>query len=203
VASSDVSSRAPSPRPAPAVGRGAGQTTPLDRPLDPEAEARLRAEIGPILARHRERNEQEAAEARARRWFWLTHHWPEHYAERCVRVGSRHFCRRCSALYPIGFAVAFAAATGRPLWPDAWDPLAIWLLCLPGTVAFSGEMLGWFGYSRRWQVGTTLIAALAFGKALGYELVERWSPEFWGPIAVFGGLWFFASVAGHRRRARG
>ena len=151
-------------------------------------------------ARHRKRLELDASQAAARRMLWLSHHWPEHHAERCIRLGRWPVCRRCGALYPLGFAVAFAMALGWRLWPESWDPLAIWLLCLPASVAFVGEMLGWFGYSARWQMAATVLAALAFGTALGYELTERWSSEFWGPIAVFGGLWFFASFIGHRRR---
>ncbi len=129
-----------------------------------------------------------------RKQLWHAHHWPEDYSERCVRVGTRHICRRCAALYPLGFLVAFLAAFGYPLWPQAWDPAAIWILSIPATVAFVGVAIGLFDYSPRWQVGTTLLAAAAFGRGLGYELVERWSPEFWQPIAVFGGIWFFASV---------
>lgn len=129
--------------------------------------------------------------------MWLSHHWPEHYADRCVKIGSRHVCRRCSALYPLGFVVAFLAAFGFPLWPQSWDPAAIWLLSLPGTAVFVGEALGVFRYSPRWQVAGTLITALAFGRGLGYELVDRWSPEFWQPVAVFGGIWFFASAFQH------
>lgn len=139
---------------------------------------------------------------RARRQLWLTHHWPKDYPQRCVRVGSRHVCRRCAALYPLGFVVAFLSAFGLPLWPAAWDPAAIWILCIPATVAFVGEAVGVFRYSARWQVAAMLITALAFGRGLGYELVDRWSSEFWEPVAVFGGLWFFASLFHHTTKPR-
>lgn len=139
---------------------------------------------------------------RARRQMWLAHHWPEAYAERCVSIGGRHICRRCAALYPLGIIVAVLAATGLPLWPQSWDPTAIWMLCLPATVAFVGEAVGLFRYSPRWQVAAMLVTATAFGRGLGYELVDRWSPEFWQPVAVFGGLWFFATAIGHARRSR-
>ncbi|MDH3682607.1 MAG: hypothetical protein OEV40_21950 [Acidimicrobiia bacterium] len=129
-----------------------------------------------------------------RRDLWLAHHWPADYGERCVRIGSRHVCRRCAALYPLGFAVAFLAAAGLAPWPAALDPAAIWVLSVPATAAYVGEAVGLVRYDTRWQVGTTLLAALAFGRALGYELVDRWSSQFWGPIAVFGGIWFLASV---------
>jgi len=133
-------------------------------------------------------------EERGRTQLWHAHHWPADYPTHCVRVGGRHWCRRCLALYPLGFLVAVLSALGWPPWPAAADPAIIWILCLPGTVAFVGEAVGVFAYRTRWQVGATLITAVAFGRGLGYELVERWSPEFWQPVAVFGGIWFLASV---------
>lgn len=132
--------------------------------------------------------------------MWLSHHWPQDHAERCVLIGKTPVCRRCLALYPLGLLVAVLSALGHPPWPMTWDPAAIWILCVPPTVAFIGEVLGLFPYNRRWQIGTTLLAALAYGRALGYEFNERWSPEFWEPIAVFGGLWFFAAFYGFRNR---
>ncbi len=146
--------------------------------------------------RYRERRHE------GRRRLWLAHHWPEDYGPRCVRIGSNHVCRRCLALYPLGALVAVLAALGHPPWTEELDPAAIWLLSIPATVAFVGEAIGLFDYSPRWQVGTTLVAAVAFGRALGYELTDRWSAEFWQPIAVFGGIWFLASAfqAGTARR---
>ena len=165
--------------------------------IDAEAEARFQE----LVERRNEAEERHRRDVRARRTLWLSHHWPESYDDRCLRLGRWHVCRRCSALYGVGFVVAGAMTAGVRPWPDGWDPTVIWLLCLPATIAFVGEALGWFGYRVSWQVATTLVAGLAFGKALGYELDQRWSPEFWGPIAVFGGIWFFASLIGHRRRA--
>ena len=133
-----------------------------------------------------------------RRNLWLAHHWPGHYHDRCVLIGSRPVCRRCAALYPLGFVVAFVSAAGVAPWPAQIDPWPIWLLSLPGTVAYVGEALGWFRYHVRWQVAMTLIAAVAFGRGLGYELTDRWHPWFWGPIATFGGIWFLATVIGNR-----
>ncbi len=135
-----------------------------------------------------------------RKNMWLAHHWPADYHQRCVRLGSRHVCRRCAALYPLGFLIAVLAASGLTIWPESADPAAIWILSLPATIAYCGEAMGFFGYNPKMQVATTLIAALAFGRALGYEFVERWSPEFWGPIAVFGGIWFAATMIGVTRR---
>ncbi|MFT7601498.1 MAG: hypothetical protein ACI8TP_004453 [Acidimicrobiales bacterium] len=135
--------------------------------------------------------------------MWLAHHWPAEYHERCVKLGRRHVCRRCAALYPVGILVAFVSAWGLAPWPDGWDPAAIWLLSIPATIAYCGEAVGLFRYNPKVQVATMLIAALGFGRALGYELVSRWSTEFWGPIAVFGGIWFCATMIGlTRKRAR-
>lgn len=130
--------------------------------------------------------------------MWLSHHWEADHAERCVQLAGRSVCRRCLALYPLGLLVAVLSAAGWPPWPLSWDPAAIWILSIPATVAFIGEVMGVIRYSARWQVATTLLAALAYGRALGYEFAERWSPEFWEPIAVFGGLWFFAAYSGFR-----
>ncbi len=152
------------------------------------------ADLGPAFQLRLAQINRREQRFEARKQLWLAHHWPDEYAERCVRIGSRHVCRRCAALYPLGFLVAVLAAAGHPPWPDSFDPAAIWLLSIPATVAFVGEALGFFRYSPRWQVATTLLAAVAFGRALGFELVDRWSPEFWQPIALFGGIWFFASA---------
>jgi hypothetical protein len=158
--------------------------------LDVLFEARTAA----VRARHDERL--------ARRRLWLSHHWPAHYAERCATVRGRPVCRRCLALYPVSVAVAVLALVVGPPWPASWDPWPVWLLSLPATVAFVGEALGWFRYSVRWQVGTMVVAAVAFGRAWGAELADGGQAMFWGPITVFGGLWFFASAIGHVRRSR-
>lgn len=134
-----------------------------------------------------------------RRNMWLAHHWPDEYAERCVKLGSRHVCRRCAALYPLGVLIAIVSATVSPPWPTSIDPWPIWLLSIPATVAYCGEAAGVFRYNAKVQVGTMLIAAIGFGRGLGYEFEQRWSTEFWGPIIVFGGIWFFATMVGKTR----
>jgi hypothetical protein len=136
-----------------------------------------------------------------RRNMWLAHHWPNDYRDRCVMLGSRPVCRRCAALYPLAFVVAFASAAGAAPWPASIDPWAIWILSLPATIAYVGEAVGLFRYNVKTQVAATLITAMAFGRGLGYELVERWSAEFWGPVAVFGAIWYAATLyAGTRRQ---
>lgn len=158
--------------------------------------ARFDAGLARLAARETERL--------AGRNLWLAHHRPEHYGERCVVVSGRPVCRRCLALYPMSFLVAFAAAAGLAPWPASLDPWPIWLLSVPATVAYGAEALGLIAYRPRWQVATTLMAAFAFGRALGYELLDRWHPWFWGPLALFGALWFWATVfaAGRRRTAQ-
>ena len=150
-------------------------------------EARL-AEMG-----RRERDRQ------GRKQMWLAHHHPEHYGERCVRLGNRWVCRRCASLYPLGFLVALVSLAGVAPWPESVDPWPIWLLSIPATLAYCLEAVGVIRYSAKVQVGTTMLAAVAFGRALAYELDSRWSPEFWGPIAVFGGIWFMATMIGLTR----
>jgi hypothetical protein len=140
----------------------------------------------------------QATREQGRRQLWHAHHWPEDYGERCVHLAGRPWCRRCLALYPLGFLVAVLSVAGLAPWPATADPAAIWLLAIPATVAFVGEAVGLFDYRARWQTVTTLLAALAFGRALGYELDQRWHPWFWQPLAVFGGIWFLASVYQHR-----
>lgn len=128
--------------------------------------------------------------------LWLAHRWPADYDPRCVHIGGRWICRRCGILYPIGVVVAFLFAAGIELWPRSWDMAAIWVLCIPATVAYCGEALGLFAYHRRWQGIAMAISAVGFGRGLGYEFLDRWSGEFWWPVTVFGGLWFSATVIG-------
>ncbi len=166
---------------------------------DDEARRRALARFDDGVARlaAKERNRQAAGR------LWLAHHWPDRYHERCVVVAGRPVCRRCAALYPLALLVALAATAGLAPWPPALDPWPIWLLSIPATVAYGAEAVGLIAYRPRWQVGTTLVAAVAFGRGLGYELTDRWHPWFWGPLVVFGSLWFWATVYGAaRRRAR-
>ncbi len=136
----------------------------------------------------------------SRKNMWLAHHWHDDYAERCVHIGNRWVCRRCASLYPLGILVAIVSAAGYAPWPESIDPWPIWLLSIPATLAYVGEAIGVIEYNAKVQVATTLLAAVAFGRALGYEFVSRWSPEFWGPIAVFGGIWFMATMIAVTRR---
>lgn len=169
-------------------------TSAADDPEQEAALAMLDARLALIGARERERT--------AKKNMWLAHHWPDHYHERCVTIGSRPVCRRCAALYPLGLVVAILSFNGLTPWPTSIDPLPIWLLSIPATLAYCAEAVGLIRYDARVQVATTLLAAVAFGHALSYEFTERWSPEFWGPISVFGGIWFVFTAIGLQRRQR-
>ena len=141
--------------------------------------------------------EDRNAHERARRDMWLAHHWPDHY-ERCVVMAGRHVCRRCLALYPLALAVAFAALAGILLWPRSFDPGLIWLLSIPGTLEYVAEQLGVLRYHARRQIVATAVTAIALGRGMSYEFEHRWSWYFWGPLLVFGTIWFVSTIIGRR-----
>jgi hypothetical protein len=167
-------------------------TTDALAPLPPDAQARFDATVADILDRR--------ADEAGRRALWRTHHHPDQY-ERCTVVAGRHVCRRCLTLYPTAFLVAVLTLLGRSPWPEGLDLWFIWLPCLPATVDFVGEQLGWFRYSARRQFWATLLLAPALGRGIGHELQNSWSWEMWGPVLVFCTIWFVAALLGHRRRA--
>lgn len=165
--------------------------------LDPEAESRLHT----IMTAQQQRREADSRARRARRELWTAHHWPEKY-ERCVRLGQRHVCRRCLALYPVALAVMTLSLAGGELWPSSLDLWVIWLACVPATVEYVADALGLVRYHPRRQLVVTLVVALALGRGLSYEMTSRWSWEFWGPLLVFGTVWFAAAAAGQLRTER-
>ena len=162
-------------------------------PLDPAAQARFDAVVGEI--------EQRQESRRADREMWHAHHWPDEY-DRCVVIAGRHVCRRCLTLYPVAIAVAVLSLAGVVLWPHSLDLWFIWGLCLPATADFVLEQLGVIRYSVRRQGVTTALLAPALGRGLGHELAQTWSWEFWGPVLTFCTIWFFAALAGRRRREK-
>lgn len=97
--------------------------------------------------------------------------------------------------------VAGLALGGLAPWPARLDTPIIWGLSVIGTAEFVAEQLGWLRYNARRQVLATALVALAFGRALAYELEDRWDWYFWGPILVFGTIWFAAARVGERRRS--
>ena len=145
--------------------------------------------------------EQRNSADRARREMWLAHHWPDHY-ERCAVIAGRHVCRRCLILYPLTIAVALAAVAGVLLWPRRFDPELIWLLSIPGTLEYVAEQLGLLRYRARRQMIATALTAIPLGRGMSYEFEHRWSWYFWGPLLVFGTIWFTATIVGRRIRSR-
>jgi hypothetical protein len=165
-----------------------------------------RCRLGRVTATHDERYAAKLAEikgaeaeASAQKGMWLSHHPPELH-DRCVTVAGRPVCRRCLTLYPVGFASAVLGLLGALLWPTSLDTWLIWSLCLPATVDFVGEHLGWWRYSARRQIIVTALMAVAFGRGLSFELDERWQFQFWGPVVVFCTVWFTAAVIAARRQ---
>lgn len=146
--------------------------------------------------------EKRQAEERAHAGMWLSHHWPDEY-ERCTVIRGRHVCRRCLTLYGSSLLVASMVLAGVAVFPASVELWLIWGLCLPATVDFVGEQLGWFRYSARRQVAVTLVLGPALGVGFAHELVDRWSWEFWGPVLVFCTVWFVAALVGRARAAGG
>ena len=109
-------------------------------------------------------------------------------------------CRRCLTLYSSSLLVAVLVLAGVTVFPARVELLLIWGLCLPATVDFVGEQLGWFPYSARRQLIVTLTLGPALGVGFAAELDDRWSWEFWGPVLVFCTVWFVAAMVGRRRR---
>ena len=157
--------------------------------LDPDE--RFAAKVAEI-------NERDVEEA-GRRALWRTHHHPDQY-DRCVVLGGTHYCRRCLTLYPVAALFAALTLAGWSLWPESLDLWFIWLPCLPATVDFVGEQLQLVRYSARRQFMTTLLVAPALGRGIGHELADSFSWELWGPVLCFCTIWFFAAIAGYRRR---
>ena len=144
--------------------------------------------------------ERRQHENKAKAGMWLAHHWPEHH-QRCAIIGGRRVCRRCLVLYPVTFAVAVAAAVwDLLLWPRSLDPALIWLLSIPGTVEYLADQLGFLGYNAKRQAIATVLVAIPLGRGLSYELDDRWHWYFWGPLLVFGTIWFVSTIVGRATR---
>lgn len=145
-----------------------------------------------------QRRQAEAQQQRSASQLWHAHHEPHRY-ERCIVVGDRHVCRRCSWFYPIALVVMAANLAGLRLWPEAWDTIVLWTLPIPATLHFVAGELGRVAYNARTQVLVTALMAPAVGRGFAAELEARWSGTFWGPCLVFGTIWLAAAVVGHVR----
>ena len=163
------------------------------RPLDSkELDDRFDAALAEIEARR--------SDERARAGLWLSHHPLEEY-DRCTVIAGRHVCRRCLLLYSTSLMVAALTLAGVTVFPAAAELWLIWGLCIPATIDFVGEQVGWFRYSARRQMIVTLALGPALGVGFAHELDDRWSWEFWGPVLIFCTIWFFAALIGRHHSA--
>lgn len=152
-------------------------------------------EVDAAFADVADRRAAAAAHDRAWKSLWLAHHWPHRY-ERCTIVRGRHVCRRCLWFYAVSLLTLAAAAVGVSPWPTAWDTTLVWVLSIPATVEFLGGELGRWSYDARRQIVLTSVLGLAVGRGFYAELTAPGSWTFWGPVLVFGTLWFaVAAVA--------
>ena len=52
------------------------------------------------------------------------------------------------------------------------------------------------------QFVATALTAIPLGRGMSYEFDHRWSWYFWGPLLVFGTIWFAATIIGRRTQSR-
>ncbi len=156
-------------------------------------------ELDQAFAEVEQRRAKAHSHEQASRNLWLAHHWPHRY-ERCTVIGGRHVCRRCLWFYVTAFLTLAAAPFGVSPWPAAWDVPVLWLLALPATVDFVAGEFGWWRYDARRQIIVTFILGLAVGRGFYAELSDSGSWTFWGPVLVYGSIWFFVAVAQWMRK---
>jgi hypothetical protein len=132
--------------------------------------------------------------------LWLAHHWPGQY-DRCVRLGKRHICRRCLALYPLGLAVVGLGLAGVR-WPRRDDWWLLWLLALPATIEFCLENLDLIRHSPIRMVIVNVPLAVAGGVLFLRYDDHLTDPLVWSVVGVCGGA-CVASVVIRAFRERG
>ena len=114
--------------------------------------------------------------------FLLSHHSHED-ADRCVRVGKVHLCRRCTALWPLCFLVlVYLIAERKPL--ASGEHIAAWLV-IP-VAEFIAVHLGWSAY-KAWRVWICSVLA-GIGAALLFHryMVNPSDPVPWILALGFG-----------------
>ena len=162
------------------------------------------SELDQAFAEVAKRRADEETHRHAAKQLWLAHHWPHRY-ERCTVIGGRHVCRRCLWFYAVAFLTLAVAPFGISPWPSPWDLVMVWVLSIPATIEFIGGELGWWRYDARRQVVVTVILGLAVGRGFFAELTDPGNWIFWGPVLVFGTLWFTVAAiqwARHRGQYR-
>jgi len=113
----------------------------------------------------------------------LAHHHPEDY-DRCTFVAGVPICRRCLFLYPATFLIMGLQFT--PLrFPDSLNVLLMGL-AVPATLDFILERSGALQYHPARVIIGSLLLSLPLGMEFARYLENRWDPEFWGFILVFG-----------------
>jgi hypothetical protein len=131
--------------------------------------------------------------------LWLSHHWPENSA-RCVRIGRRHVCRRCSVLYPIALltmvvALALDVPTGAAV-------AAMWVLPVPMTLEWMAEHLRGVPYSPRRQAAVSAVAAVGVGLAFAVHVRHPFHLDALAPMAAHATACAVSSIVAARRLVR-
>lgn len=132
--------------------------------------------------------------------LWLSHHYPYEY-DRCIRVGDRHICRRCSVFYPVTFAVMFATLAGLR-WPESADAWLLWLLPAPVVAEWSLEHLGRVRYSAGRNTALTLICAPAVGVGLARYMASPGDALFWSVVVAYAAICIIPPALGSRINQR-
>ncbi|MFM7509245.1 MAG: hypothetical protein ACKO5A_06820 [Actinomycetota bacterium] len=115
--------------------------------------------------------------------LWLSHHHDDQL-DRCAVVGGHHVCRRCVWFWPATLGVVALALVGLR-WPEAADPVTLFLLPIPVMIEWWAEQLGLVRYAPRRSVGLSLIAAPAVGVGLARYLQTPGDPLFWTVVTVY------------------
>lgn len=129
--------------------------------------------------------------------LWLSHHH-EHQADRCIRVGAAHVCRRCAVLYPGMVVVAAIQLAG---WiPRDVGVALMWVMPLGVVGEWISEHLLGAAYSASRQIVTTALASVSFGVALGRHVRHPFEAASTAPAVTFTLLCLVVWFIGARRR---
>ena len=128
--------------------------------------------------------------------LWLSHHH-EHQADRCIRVGDAHVCRRCAVLYPGMLVVAAIQLAG---WiPRDVGVALMWVMPLGVVGEWIAEHLLGAAYSASRQIVTTALASVSFGVALGRHVRNPFEAASTAPAVTFTLLCLVVWFIGARR----